>query len=122
MTQVETKQAWRPSRLERQVSEIAHYDAEREAARIRKRKPSAGSTDWSNGLRTTSSQKRRSKAGLTCFAIKRASMLGMPASLITGTTGKRNGKNSRLHDILHSRNGAAPPAATPLIWLSQTDT
>lgn len=29
-----TKQDWRPSRLERQVSQIARYDAEREAARI----------------------------------------------------------------------------------------
>ncbi len=34
MTQVKIKRAWHPSRLERQASEIARYDAEREAARI----------------------------------------------------------------------------------------
>jgi hypothetical protein len=34
MTQVNTKREWHMSRLERQVSEIARYDAEREAERI----------------------------------------------------------------------------------------
>lgn len=34
MTQVKTNRDWHRSRLERQVSEIARYDAEREPARI----------------------------------------------------------------------------------------
>ncbi len=34
MTQANTEGDWHPSRLERQVSEIARSDAEREAARI----------------------------------------------------------------------------------------
>jgi len=49
------------------------------AARIRQKKPIADSTDWSNGLRTTSLPRLGRKAGLMCFATKLTSMLGIRA-------------------------------------------
>ena len=64
--------------------------------------------------RNTSLPRAGRQAGLMFLFTRRAYMLAMPASLITGTIGKHSGKNIPPQNIPHSRNGAAPPTGTLL--------